>query len=181
MVTQRQNQVRVRKGLFEMTVYHWRISAQELKAGSGGRNWSGNHGGMLLAGLLCMTCSAFVLSQPKPIWPGVLSPTPIRHQENSSQRHHRPISWKRFLDWASLFPDISRFALSSQKKNPAYKRWESMKIELKVAGSKWFLAAIVVDTFTEHRHTNCVQLTSEHLFMAHTQMHLTSKCGRQDN
>lgn len=31
------------------------------------------------------------------------------------------------------------------------------------------MATIVVDTFTEHRHTNCVQLTSEHLFMAHTQ------------
>lgn len=48
------------------------------------------------------------------------------------------------------------------------------------SGSRCFLVAIAVDNFTEHRQTNCVQLTSEHLFMAHTQMHFTSKCGRWD-
>lgn len=95
------------------------LPSREAKAGGShadyeprGRNWSRNRGGILLPALLPMAGAVWVLRPPRTSRPGVAPPTvwcTIPHQSFIKKMHLlsylRPVWWKHFLNWVSLFPD----------------------------------------------------------------------------
>lgn len=83
----------------------------KLKAGTWGRIWKSNHGGMLLTGLLLHACSFHFLIHIRAIctettsvqWPAQFH---ITHQPKSCLRlAFRSIWWELFLTWGCLFSE----------------------------------------------------------------------------
>ena len=82
----------------------------------GSRNWSRDHGGVLLNGLLSVACSACFLICPGTTCLGVALaamgwglPHASLIKRIPHSHAHSTIWWSLFLNWASLFPGNSSF------------------------------------------------------------------------
>lgn len=96
-----------------------RNSGQEPES----RNWNRDHRILLLLALLFMACSVCFLCTAVDHLPGVGTAnsglgclTLIINQENVLQGCHRPVLWRHFLSWESLFPHDSSLCLIDRKK-----------------------------------------------------------------
>lgn len=88
---------------FHITICHWRKSGQEE---------CGSHGGVLLIGLLLMSCSPYFPIEPRTTWQGMMPPTlawDLFHQSVIKKMFYRLtyslILQRHFLNWGSLFLD----------------------------------------------------------------------------
>lgn len=118
-----------RKGLFHPILYN---TPREAKTGTWVRDWSRDHEGTLLTGVLPLACSSTFLKQPRS--------TCLRRELFIVGWHflyrqcklcstHMPSGqiWWRQFSWGSLFPSMSRFM----------SRWQ-LKLTMTVS-SKCFL------------------------------------------
>lgn len=97
----------VRKGLFQLIILRSQ-SLREAREGTQSRNLDVGSEEEVMGECYVLACSSW-LAQTASLWtnhqPG--GGTAISHQSSFKKIHNRPILWRHFLSWVSLFPDNS--------------------------------------------------------------------------